>query len=179
MNKEIREVYNEDTMGRKYHTPIITHTNGFKEYGGEITTFKYDKPYSWLEFRRLPDEHKKIWLEYIRVRFNISQTTLAEYMLVSNSAVGFYARKFGLRWERIGKAHELREEFEQWFKGTEPTEAVEDNADDIVIEAPNLSKISDLCISFDKTPSLNELASVLGNTLDNPDYNMTITINRN
>ena len=89
MNKEIREVYNEDTTGRKYLTPIITHTNGFKEYGGEITTFKYDKPYSWLEFRRLPDEHKKIWLEYIRARFNISQTTLAEYMLVSNSVVSF------------------------------------------------------------------------------------------
>lgn len=97
-----------------------------KAMNGEVKSYKMHDPMSWKEFLALPDDLKKEYVKYIRERFKVTYTALADAFGVSLSHFCKLNKKLGLPSGRshsaIGKRwykSEERQVFEKWWYGEE------------------------------------------------------------
>ena len=73
-DKEIKDVYTEDTRGRKYHTNIVTkQKERTKEEAGECTTLNLNEPMVWEEFKKLTNDLKKMYITHLVKTYSITQ----------------------------------------------------------------------------------------------------------
>lgn len=86
-DNEIREVYKEDTIGRKYHTPITTKksTKTVDENPSEEVTIKLDEPMNYQEFKGLDDVVKKLYLKHLVEKYNVTASMVAEMFGIANN----------------------------------------------------------------------------------------------
>lgn len=75
---EIRDSYNEDTAGRRYHAPIVSSkTLPFKTEKPKTTAdFSLNKPMSFNEFLKLSDDLQKMYLSSLHTKFNANATDI-------------------------------------------------------------------------------------------------------
>lgn len=95
---DIQEVYKEDTIGRRYHTPIISKKGGtFKEPKPETPiTVNVKSPISLEEFRKLTDSLKIIYIKSLREQYGATSTQIAEMLGYSPSHFSKIVSKLGL-----------------------------------------------------------------------------------
>lgn len=81
MIDEVKQVYQEDTVGRKYHTPIISKKQT-KDKGdnGELMTLNVNKPMSKEEFRQLSDSLKVMYIQHLRKTYGVTMTQIADML---------------------------------------------------------------------------------------------------
>ena len=87
---EIREVYEEDTIGRKYHPPIVSKkwtTPVKEEEHGEVFTLRFDRPMSDEEFQELNNELKSLYLKHLKNRYNVSMGQIADMLGIHYSTL--------------------------------------------------------------------------------------------
>lgn len=84
---EVRECYKEDTIGRKYHAPIVTKNKPAVVDGecGEVESLQLKKPMQYKEFSELNDELKKIYLTHLRDTYHTTQGRVCEMLGISQS----------------------------------------------------------------------------------------------
>lgn len=88
-NQEIREAYKEDTVGRKYRTPVHFKPTAmdYKEEFGDCVTLKLNEPMSWNQFKGLSDSLKVKYITHLKEVFNVSQIALAKMFNVVPSTI--------------------------------------------------------------------------------------------
>lgn len=88
-DKEIKDVYTEDTKGRKYHTNIITkQKERTKEEASECTTLNLNEPMIWSEFKNLTDDLKRMYIRHLLKTYNPTQKEI--YLMLECSAAHFH-----------------------------------------------------------------------------------------
>lgn len=87
MMTEIEEVYRDDTIGRRYHTPTKSKKGTVcrQEPPSEVISLQLNSPMNKEEFSKLTDSLKVIYLQHLRKTFACSSTQVAE-MLGYNSS---------------------------------------------------------------------------------------------
>lgn len=83
MITDIQEVYKEDTVGRKYHTPIITKKNNnipAEPPATEAITINLNAPISRNEFKKISDSLKILYIKNIRQKYGASAGQIAQML---------------------------------------------------------------------------------------------------
>lgn len=81
MIDEVKQVYKEDTVGRKYHIPIISKKQAEdKGDNGELMTLNVNKPMSKDEFRQLSDSLKVMYIQHLRKTYGVTMTQIADML---------------------------------------------------------------------------------------------------
>lgn len=95
-NQEIKEAYREDTVGRKYHAPIVgknkPRLNG---ESGPVTSVNLNEPMTWAEFRGLSDTLRIKYLEHLRDYYKATVTCIAEMMGTHRTRLSGLISKMG------------------------------------------------------------------------------------
>ena len=65
--------------------------------GGPVVEYNYNNPYTWKEFKAMPEINKREYLSHLRQKYNgISCNDLAQMFGVSMASVNAVATKFGM-----------------------------------------------------------------------------------
>ena len=86
VNKDIRDCYREDTVGRKYHASITT-KKGIGDIKGEVSepmSMNLHKPMKWKEFKALSDSMKRMYLEHLVATYSVTCSEIADMLEISH-----------------------------------------------------------------------------------------------
>lgn len=88
-DQEIREVYQEDTVGRKYRVPIVSKNNTLEKGDApkEAVTLKLNQPMSYNEFKLLSDNLKIMYIKHLRQCYKATRFHVAEALGINPSTV--------------------------------------------------------------------------------------------
>ena len=97
----------------------------WKEKNGEVITYNLSKPMSWAEYKKLPDDVKKEYIEKLVVKYNATGAMLARMLCVSDNYLTAHLR------ELFGGETPLRrgghsKPSAEWFEFLAPYEASEE-----------------------------------------------------
>lgn len=92
MTAEIQTAYKEDTVGRHYHTPIVTKRSPIRmEKPSPPVIFSLNKPIGRDDFKKLSDETKVMYIKHLKEKYNATAGQIAE-MLGYNR--GYFSKGF-------------------------------------------------------------------------------------
>lgn len=90
-----------------------------KKLNGECIVYSLDKVVSWVEFKRLPDDIKRKYLENIRDRFGVSSGYVAEMFGITAPTFSKYLKANGFARFFVWQTSQERvEAFRAWWQGT-------------------------------------------------------------
>lgn len=69
---------------------------------GEVKTYALNRPMRWKEFKLLPDDVRREYIENLQKRFGVMQKDLAVMFGVSVNSVGLETKKLGIKFPRRG-----------------------------------------------------------------------------
>ena len=86
-DKDIRDCYKEDTVGRKYHASIPTKKpfGDLKGESSEPITMNLNKPMTWRDFKALSDDMKRMYLRHLRDTFGVNIIEIITMLGISRS----------------------------------------------------------------------------------------------
>ena len=69
---------------------------------GEVKTYVLNRPMRWKEFKMLPDDVRREYIENLQKRFDVQQKDLAAMFGVSVQTVGLETKKLGIKFPHRG-----------------------------------------------------------------------------
>lgn len=69
---------------------------------GEVKTYSLNRPMRWKEFKLLPDDLRREYIENLQKRFGVMQKDLAAMFGVSANSVGLETKKLGIKFPHRG-----------------------------------------------------------------------------
>lgn len=69
---------------------------------GEVKTYALNRPMRWKEFKLLPDDVRREYIEGLQKRFDVQQKDLAVMFGVSAQSVGLETKKLGIKFPHRG-----------------------------------------------------------------------------
>jgi hypothetical protein len=88
-NNEIKEIYSEDTQGRRYHPSIITkQKERTTDEPSECTTLKLNEPMLWKDFKTLTTDLKIMYIEHLLTTYSPTQKDV--YLMLDCSPAHFH-----------------------------------------------------------------------------------------
>lgn len=69
---------------------------------GEVKTYALNRPMRWKEFKLLPDDVRREYIENLQKRFGVMQKDLAVMFGVSVNSVGLETKKLGIKFPHRG-----------------------------------------------------------------------------
>ena len=69
---------------------------------GEVKTYALNRPMRWKEFKMLPDDVRREYIENLQKRFGVMQKDLAVMFGVSVNSVGLETKKLGIKFPHRG-----------------------------------------------------------------------------
>ena len=69
---------------------------------GEVKTYSLNRPMRWKEFKLLPDDLRREYIENLQKRFGVMQKDLAVMFGVSVNSVGLETKKLGIKFPHRG-----------------------------------------------------------------------------
>lgn len=150
----------------------------------EVKTYALNRPMRWKEFKLLPDDVRREYIENLQKRFGVMQKDLAVMFGVSVNSVGLETKKLGIKFPHRGGwantnnggfrafcAEELKADPVETPKETKPS-APEDEEPSEEVKAPDAPPVQNrggapksgsLCFeNTTTTEALNLVYSVLG-----------------
>ena len=103
---------------------------------GEVQSYNLNSPMKWAQFKRMPDDIKREYINSLIEKFDPQQIAIAEMLGVSTWTLSNLCREqLGISFERGGAHGEGRNAaFWAWVNGA--TEAAQEAAPEIVEEKP-------------------------------------------
>ena len=103
---------------------------------GEVQSYNLNRPMRWAQFKRMPDDIKREYINSIMKRFDPQQAAVAEMLGVSPWTLNDLCRKrLGIQFKRGGTQRADRNDaFWAWVNGTEKSE--QEIAPEIAEEKP-------------------------------------------
>lgn len=98
MEAEIRDVYNEDTIGRKYRTPIVTKKNNSNKHqvSEPLVTVNVKAPMRKEEFKQLPPSLQAEYIKGLRQNYDATATQIGEMLGYAQGYIHDIIKKLGL-----------------------------------------------------------------------------------
>lgn len=121
---------------------------------GEIKTYALNRPMRWKEFKLLPDDVRREYIENLQKRFDVQQKDLAAMFGVSVKTVGLETKKLGIKFPHRGGWANTNNGGFRAFCAEEP------KADPV--EAPTETKPSEEVKALDAPPVQNRGAPKSG-----------------
>lgn len=101
-----RGIHNKRThtgKGGKVRFPSDYLTRKEREaMNGEVKTYSLNRPMRWKEFKLLPDDVRREYIENLQSRFGVMQKDLAAMLGVSVQTVGLETKKLGIKFPHRG-----------------------------------------------------------------------------
>lgn len=151
---------------------------------GEVKTYALNRPMRWKEFKLLPDDVRREYIENLQKRFGVMQKDLAVMFGVSVNSVGLETKKLGIKFPHRGgwantnnggfrafcaeepkadPVEALTEPVHSTPEVAEPSEEVKDLDAPTVQNRGGAPKSGNLCFeNTTTTEALNLVYSVLG-----------------
>lgn len=103
---------------------------------GEVQSYNLNSPMKWTQFKRMPDDIKREYINSLIEKFDPQQTAIAEMLGVSSRTLNDLCRKhLGIQFRRGGTQRADRNAaFWAWVNGA--TEAEQEAAPEMVEEKP-------------------------------------------
>jgi hypothetical protein len=167
-DSEIKEVYNEDTVGRKYHTPVVSKRKRDMERveeNGEVSSLSLSEPMSRSQFESLPNSLKVVYIKHLRSVYSASMIQMASMLCIPYISFRKWMDRLELRGIfSKGKNLQTKKQAKEWEKflslkvtsedNIKPILKTEEKMVDTTQQTNNLSlKVSD-CV-FSLTGELN------------------------
>jgi hypothetical protein len=194
-DREIRECYREDTIGRKYHTPIVTKNRPMRINGenGDVTTLALDKPMTWDEFKGLSDSLKTTYIVHLVDKYNVGVNELCEMLGCARCTLYQRVTKPLSLGELFKTGHRMsKDEIIAWSEFLNPTEKLEkceDNTSENIEKCEETEVVAPTEPSFDVLKgkfilsgefNMNKLTTLISALVNEGDNCMvTVTISRN
>lgn len=147
---------------------------------GEIKGYDLNKPMDWTEFKAMPDDLKKEYIEKIQKRFNVYRKTISKELFHINARYfDNYSKSHGFASGRGGDQRKKEDlpGFKDWIfsKGQMPNgnmkEKVHKTCDRIYPNRGNLT--------FNNT-NIDQVRELLSNIMDaNKEYSITVSFSKN
>lgn len=116
-----------------------------EKMNGECMTFNLRKPMSWDDFKALPDDLKKEYLEWMRATFGVSIQDISDMFMVHFTTIGKLSKRLGIK--KISKNHvKDLDGFFTWCRGDGLNRGVceiEEPAEEAVEEVPVVKAVLD------------------------------------
>ena len=98
MEAEIRDIYNEDTIGRKYHAPIVTKKNNSDRWQTPEppVTVNVKKPMCKKEFKQLPSSLQAEYIKSLKQNYDATATQIGEMLGYAQGYIHDVIKKLGL-----------------------------------------------------------------------------------
>lgn len=81
MNQEIKEVYKEDTVGRKYHNTIVSKNKPTpKVDSSDPISININEPITYQELKTLSDSTKKLYIKSLHDNYKITHKDLSNML---------------------------------------------------------------------------------------------------
>ena len=110
------EVYFEDTKGRKYRRSIMTkQPTKNKGKAKDLARYNLDKRMTRVEFLKLPEDLRKLYIERLRETYCVGDVRIAEMLGMSVSAMSQQLKKIGARSKVKMKPSDLKVDAWQEF----------------------------------------------------------------
>jgi predicted transcriptional regulator len=171
-DRDIREAYEEDTVGRKYHNSITSKNNnyGMKTEAGNCTTLQLNEPMTWTQFKKLSDSLKIMYLKHLREKYNVNISLLAKMFGVVPSTVFKLCQRLGF-YELLTRTYMTKAEKQAWneFVNSKQEVSVDNDTDtdvdtevNTVVVLPPKMKQFTFETSFSGTTELVDLINHIG-----------------
>lgn len=115
---------------------------------GECVSYKLGEPMTWDEFKALPEELKKEYIQKIREKFNAPNTAIADMLGCNRKTLGLYLADLKLDRGAGGPGVWDEEGFKEWVHS-------EDNHTDESVVEPSDTDIEIQPMSWDKFKALS------------------------
>ena len=111
--------------GRKKWAAEYMTNKELAKMNGELKTYRLHDPMTWVEFKALPDDIKKMYIKGIQERFNPFDASIAKTLFgVHPSTLLEVLKRLGMCHGNVVKTRQWdKEGFEAWARGEKPTEA--------------------------------------------------------
>lgn len=70
-----------------------------QKMNGECVTYSLNRPMKWQEFKRMPDDIRRQYIEGLQARFDVMQIDLAEMFGVTPNTIGLETKKLGIKFK--------------------------------------------------------------------------------
>ena len=165
---EIQEAYKEDTIGRRYHAPILSkkndlHNNAKAE---DPVTLNLNKPMGRSEFKGLSDSLKTLYIKHLRDKYNVTMVQMAEMLGYSTS--GFHNIVSGLKlngiFKRDGAPNNKKNNDAEWNSflnnGDNPAKNEKRKANDMVRKNKSLG-VCDCSFTVKGAMNVSEISEMI------------------
>lgn len=190
--QDLKDIYRQDTVGKKIHTPIVSPTKTvFKAPSpAEIVQANIYSPIERKTFFKLSDDAKKRYVSSLREKYSVTDTAICKMIGCDRSGFSKLCKKLGIAKGKGELPKPTVEQQKAWLEFTSKGETKPEEthvpvlASDPVIEQPIADKESLhttcnlLKLEFAGTPNLVgfvELAEKMFSSLDDCDVQITIT----
>lgn len=125
---ELEEVYREDTIGRRYHTPTKSKKGTVirEEPPSEVSSLNLNTPISKEEFRNLSDSLKVIYIQHLRKTFCCTSAQMADMLGYNQSHFSTLVSKLNLK-GLFKKGRPNKKQKAEWRKFLKSSEIVSDD----------------------------------------------------
>lgn len=116
METEIRDVYNEDTIGRRYHIPIVTKKNNSNRHqvSEPPVTVNVKAPMCKKEFKQLPPSLQAEYIKGLRQNYDATATQIGEMLGYTQGYIYKVIKKLGLSSMFPAGGRTSREQKKNW-----------------------------------------------------------------
>nr|DAG15937.1 MAG TPA: excisionase [Caudoviricetes sp.] len=92
---------------------------------GEVITYQMNKPMSWAQFKKMPDDTKREYINSIIHKYDPQQTAVAAMFGVTPRTLYVLCEELGIHFKRGGTQRENRNDaFWAWVNGPVKVEAI-------------------------------------------------------
>lgn len=103
---------------------------------GECTTYRMNDPMEWKEFKKLPDDLKKVYIQKVRERFHAKSKDFCELFGCSHCTVDYEIKRLGLGiGTKMNSTPCDREAFRRWLNREQIEDSVENESESVASEA--------------------------------------------
>ena len=188
--QDLKDIYRQDTVGKKIHTPIVSPTKtAFKDPSpSETVQANLYSPIERKTFFKLSNDAKKRYVSSLREKYSVTDTAICKMIGCDRSGFSKLCKKLGIAKGKGELPKPTVEQKKAWLeflsKGETKTEesCKPVMASDQIVEQPikesSPTTCSSLKLEFNGTPDLAgfvELAKKMFGSLDDCDVQITIT----
>lgn len=99
---------------------------------GEVKTYQMNKPISYAEFKKYPNDLKITYIQNLRKRFDVPDIEIARKMGCPKSTLGLLLKNLGCSGKRRGAHRWNKDSWEKWWNGDSDELAIAVSCDDLV-----------------------------------------------
>lgn len=114
---------------------------------GEVKAYKLNEPMTWKEFKKMPDDLKRSYLDAITQKFNAPKTELAKMFGVNHKTLTIEMNRLGCGKSYRGKLKWDEDAFEKWRNGINEDEPLVEENDVPVAVSDEESAEENCCVN--------------------------------